>query len=165
MIPKTACKYKSVTSIDLINQCFKICSWITLTMVKSLLLNSASAYASSVINKFLSSFTVGGICLHLRILLTFCGIHLQLRNPEQLAIFACCGIRNKINVPTKFTLQVYVRGIHVHLVSGIHLHFGTCLNACQWNPGTYRHKIVRLFSAQFGLVMELVFFAQDGKKL
>ena len=47
----------------------------------------------------------------LRIPLTFCGIHSQLRNPEQLAIFACCGIRTKTNVATKFTLQVLVRGI------------------------------------------------------
>ena len=76
---------KKVTSIDLVNQCFKNCSW---TILESLLLNSASAYASSVINKFLNSFTAGGI-------------HLQLRNPEQLAIFACCGIRNKINGPKK----------------------------------------------------------------
>ena len=29
----------------------------------------------------------------------------------------------------------------------------TCLKTCIWNPGTYRHKIVRLSSAQFGLVM------------
>ena len=29
----------------------------------------------------------------------------------------------------------------------------TCLKACLWNPGTYRHKIVLLSSAQFGLVM------------
>ena len=135
------------------NQCFKICSWIPLTMVKSLLLNSASAYTNSVINKFLNSFLVCGIRFYLRIPLTFCGIHLQLRNPEQLAIIACRGIRNKINELTKFTLQVYVRGIHVNFVSGIHSHFGTCLNTCLWNPETYRHKIVRLSSAQFGLVM------------
>ena len=37
---------------------------------------------------------------------------IQLRNPEQLAIFAGCGIRNKTKVPTKFTSQVYVCGIH-----------------------------------------------------
>ena len=158
MIPKTACKYLSVTFIDLVDHCFEICSWIP--PIKSLLWNSASAYASSVINKFLNSsqfsdsaFNFCGIYLHLRIPLTFCGIHLQLRNPEQLAIFACCGIRNKLNTPTNFTLQVYVRGIHVNLLSGIHLHFGTCLNTCLWNPGTCRYKIVRLFSAQFGLVM------------
>ena len=28
-----------------------------------------------------------------------------------------------------------------------------CLKTCLWNPGTYRHKIVRPSSAQFGLVM------------
>ena len=39
---------------------------------------------------------------------TFCGIHLLLRIPQQQAIFACCGIRNKTNVPINFTLQVYV---------------------------------------------------------
>ena len=38
-------------------------------------------------------------------------------------------------------------------VSGINLHFGTCLNISFWNRGTFRHKIVRLYSAQFGLVM------------
>ena len=38
-------------------------------------------------------------------------------------------------------------------VSGIHLHFKTSLKISFWNPGTYRHKIVRLSSAQFGLVM------------
>ena len=124
-------------------------------MVKSLLLNPASSYASSVINKSLNSFTDCGIRLHFRIPLTFCGIYFQLRNPEQLAIIACCGIRNKINVPTKLTLHVYVRGIQVNLVSGIHLHFGTCLNTSLWNPGIYSHKIVRLSSAQFGLVMQL----------
>ena len=96
-------------------------------MVKSLLLNSASAYVSSVIKKFLnflqfadSAYKFCGFHLRLRIPPTICGIHLQLRNPEQLAIFACCAIRNKLNVPTKFTLQLYVRGIHVNLVSGIH---------------------------------------------
>ena len=143
-----------MTSIDLVKQCFKICSWIPLTMVKSLLLNSASAYASSIINKFLNSFTVCGFRLQsLRTPLTFCGIHLHLWNLEQLAIFACCGIRNKINVPTKFTLQVFKRGIHVNIVSGIHFHFGTSLSTCLWSPGTYSHKTVRLSSAQFGLVM------------
>ena len=32
----------------------------------------------------------------------------------------------------------------------------TCLKTCLWNPGTYRHKIVRLSSAQFGLVMNYI---------
>ena len=29
----------------------------------------------------------------------------------------------------------------------------TCLKTCLWNPGTYKHKIVLLSSAQLGLVM------------
>ena len=63
----------------------------------------------------------------------------------------------QIKCADKFTLQVYVRGIHVNLVKGIHLHFGTCLNTCLWNPGTDRLKIVRLSSAQFGLAMRTGF--------
>ena len=122
-------------------------------MGKSLLLNSACSYASSVMNKFLNSFRVCGFRLHLRIPLTFYGIYLQLRSPEQLSIFACCVIRNKLSVPTNFMLPVYVQVIQVNLVGGIHLHFETCLNSCLWNPGTYKNRIVHLSSAQFGLVM------------
>ena len=70
----------------------------------------------------------------LRIPLTYCGINLQLPNPKKLAIFSCCGLRNKTNVPTNFTLQVFVCGIHDNFVSGIHLHFGICLKICLWNP-------------------------------
>ena len=43
---------------------------------------------------FADSLTFADSTYILRIPLTFCGIHLQLRNPEELAIFACCGIRN-----------------------------------------------------------------------
>ena len=93
------------------------------------------------------------ISLHLRIPHTFCGIHLQLRNPEQLDIFACCRVRDSTNVSTKFTLQVFVRGIHGNFVSGFHLHFGICVKVCLWNLRRYKHKIVRLSSAQFSLVM------------
>ena len=50
--------------------------------------------------------------------LTICGFRLHLRNPEQLPMFVSCGIRNKINVPTKFTLEEFVRGIHGSFVSG-----------------------------------------------
>ena len=103
---------------------------------------------------------VCGIHLLLRIPLTFCGILILLRNPKQLVIFACCGMRDTTNVPTKFTLLSYVRGFHRSFVSRIHLHFGTCLNTSFWNPGTYRHKIVRLSSAQLGLVM-MFFSATD----
>ena len=154
-----------MTSTDLGNQCYKTCSWIPLTMFKSLLLNSAlleirfpalafnCSHASSKMNKIRNPFTVCGIRLHLRIALTFCRIHSQLRNPKQLAIFDCCGIRDTTNVPTKFRLLSYVSGLQGCFVSGIHLHFGTCLNISFWNPGTYRHKTVCLSSAQFGLVM------------
>ena len=34
----------------------------------------------------------------------------------------------------------------------------TCLKTCLWNLGTYRHEIVRLSSAQFGLVTSLVLY-------
>ena len=78
--------------------------------------NSSSAfncsYASSVLKKIWKPLTVCGIYLHLRIQLRFCGIYLQLRNPKQIAILACCGIRNETNVPRRFTLQVFVCGIH-----------------------------------------------------
>ena len=80
-----------------------------------------------------------------------CGTRLHLGNPEQLPILARCGIRNKINVPTKLVLQVFIRGIHLNFVCRIYLDFGTCLQICLWNPGTYRQKIVRLFSAVWPL--------------
>ena len=117
------------------------------------------SYTSSVLNKIRNPLTICGICLHLRNPLTFavpalfCGSQLQLRN-QQLVIFACCGIRDTTNVPTKFTLPSYVRGIHGSFVSGIHLHFGTCLKISFWNPETNRQKIVRLSSAQLGLLMK-----------
>ena len=106
-------------------------------MIESLLLNSAllemripvlafnCSYASSVLNKILESLTVCGIRLHLWIRLTFCGTHLHLRIPKLLVFSACCGIRDTTNVPKKFTLDSYVRGIHGSFVSGIHLDFGT----------------------------------------
>ena len=100
------------------------------------------------------------------------GLRLSLLNPQTFAESAnICGIRNnyiysiiseyaaifsrsrnKTNVVTKFTLQVFC-GIHGKFVSGIHIHFGTSLKTCLWNPGIYRHKNVRLSSASFGLVM------------
>ena len=75
----------------------------------------------------------------LRILSTIC----RIQNNKLYLFF--CGIRNKTILPTRFTLKVYVRGIH--------LHFGTCLKIGLWNPRTYKHKTVRLYSAQFGLVV------------
>ena len=155
-----------MTSTDLGNQCFKTCSWILLTMVKSLLLNSALLEIRIPAHllivqmqvQYWTKFGIHLVCwihLHLRTPLTIWGIYLQLRNPEQLAIFACCGIRNKTNLTTKLTLKVYVCGIQRNFVRVIHLHFETCFKTFLWNPGTYIHKIVLLSSAQFGLVMYL----------
>ena len=113
-----------MTSADLVNQCFKTCSSIQLTMIKSSLLNSAllririlalafnSSYASSVMIKTRNPLTLCGIRWQFWIPYTLCGTHLQLQNSEELAIFACCGIRDSTNVPTNFTLHSIVRGIH-----------------------------------------------------
>ena len=38
----------------------------------------------------------------------------------------------------------------------------TCLKTCLWNAGTYRHKIVRLSNAHFGLVMVGIGFLRLG---
>ena len=160
MIPKTACKYLSVTSIDLVNQCCKVFSWIPLTMVKSLLLNSACAYASSIINKFLNSFTVCGFRLQiLRIPLTFADSTYILRNPltvaESRTTSYICLLRNPQQI--KCADKNYVTSICTRnprkSCKWNPLTFWNSLNTCLWNPGTYRHKIVRLSSAQFGLVM------------
>ena len=86
-----------------------------------------------------------------------CGIHFsaeficsQFRNSEQLAIFACCAIRNKTNEQTKSTLQVYERDIFQNFVIGIHLHFEFCLKTRLWNTGIFIQQVVRLSSAQCG---------------
>ena len=72
-------------------------------------------------------------------------VSINLRNPATIAESVyICRIHNENNVPTSSTLQLLVRGMHGNFVNGIHLHFGTWLKTCLWNPGTYRHKIVRL---------------------
>ena len=76
-----------------------------------------TAFCLQISRKFIDSTHI------LRIPITFCGIHIQLWNPEQQAIFACYGIRSKTNMPTKHTLQVFVREIRETFVSGIYLHF------------------------------------------
>ena len=72
-----------MTSTELVKQCFQICLWIPLTIVKSLLLISSllkiripaltfnCSYATSVINKIQDPLTVCGFHLHLRFPLTF----------------------------------------------------------------------------------------------
>ena len=78
-----------------------------------------------------------GICLHLRHTFAsasayICHIRLHLPNREHLAIFALCGVSDKTNAPTKLTLQIFERGICLHLrhtfasasayICGIRLH-------------------------------------------
>ena len=120
---------------EIVNQCFKICSWIPLTIVKFLLLNSALLKIIIPALDFNFAITVMNPP-------TVCGLRLHLRNSKQLDIFACCTLictRNPLN-----------------FLGGIHLHFITCLKISFWNPGTYRRKNVHLSSAQFGLVMTFI---------
>ena len=138
-----------MTSTDLVKQCFQICSRIPLTMVKSLLLNSAllkiripalastCSYASSIINKVRNPLTVCGIQNNKPYWLVAESVPQQIRD-------------------TTNTLHSFVRRIHGSFVSGIHLHFGMCLMISFSNPGTYRNKILRLSSAQFSLAMSTV---------
>ena len=71
------------------------------------------------------TLTICGNRFLLRIPLTFCGIHLQLRNPEQLVIFACC--RQKLRYRYMYaesTETLFVESTHIlehilRLVSGI----------------------------------------------
>ena len=119
-----------MTSIDLVNQCFKVFLWIPLSMVKPLLLNSASAYASSVISKFLNSFTVCGFRLQiLRIPLTIVDSTYIFQNPltvaESRTTSYICLLRNpqqnkcadKINVTSICTRNPR--------------------KFCKWNPHTF----------------------------
>ena len=81
---------------------------------------------------------------------TFCGINLYLGIPEQLAIFARCGILSKTNVPTKFTLQVFVRTRNpIKFSYWDPIIFGTELKTCLWYPKKHRNEIRGLYSAQF----------------
>ena len=92
--------------------------------------------------------------MHLRIPLTFCGILLTVAESRTTGYIRLLRNPRHNNPADKFTLQLLVRGIHGKFASGIHLHFRTCLKISFWNPGTCRHKIARLSSAQFGLVMK-----------
>ena len=68
-------------------------------------------------------------------------------------------------MPDEINIKVFLRGIHEIFVSWTHLYFETCLKIFLWNPGTYRHKIVRLSSPQFGLVMKNILLLNDISKL
>ena len=106
------------------------------------------------------SLTICGIRLHLRILHTnfadsthICGFHLHFAESTY-----SCGIRNPQQ--NKCADKIYFTGICMRnplkCFCGIHLRFGTYFKTCLWNPGIYRHKIVLLSSAQFGLVMTVL---------
>ena len=112
----------------LVNKSFKIRSWIPLIVLKFLLFNSSllkiripvlainCSCASSVTNKARNLLTLCGFHLHLRIPLTFWGIHLQLRNAEQLAILACYANHEATNVSRNFTFQLFVSGFYGNLL-------------------------------------------------
>ena len=127
-------------------QSFEFCSWIPLTILKFLLFNSSflnitipaltsnCSYASSVLNKIRNPRKFCGFHLNMRIPLTFCGVLIHLRNPEQPAIIAGCRNRDTQNMSTKFRLQLFILGTHGNFVSGVHFQFGTCLKTSFWNP-------------------------------
>ena len=123
-------------STDLVNRCFKISSWITLTRIKPLLLNSSLQKRRVPALAFICSYASS--------------VKRKTRNPLTFAD-SFCGIQNNnlystTNVPTKFTLQLFVRKIHENFVSGIQLHFVSCIKISFWNLRTYRNKTVRLSS-------------------
>ena len=96
-------------------------------MVKSLLLSSANAYASSVINKFLNSYSVCGFRLQiLRIPLTFADstyiLRILLTVAESKTTSYICLLRNPQR--NKCAEKIY--------------HTSICKrnprNSCKWNP-------------------------------
>ena len=90
-------------------------------------------------------------------------IHLQFAESHYISGFRLQFAESTFSlVAESATLQMCrqkLRYTHMYAesteVSGNHLHFGTCLKISFWNPGTNRHKIVRLSSAQIGLVLSL----------
>ena len=64
-----------------------------------------------------------------------------LPNSQQLAIFACCGIRKKTDAPIKAKLFVCIRGMHGNFVIGSHSHFRTCLKVVF---GIQKHKNTKM---------------------
>ena len=129
-------------------------------MIESLRLNSVllemriavlafnCSYAISVLNKILELLTVCGIRLHLWIpTLTIADSKTTifsrlLRNPrhnkcaEKIYVTLICT-----RIPRKFCKWNPLR-------------FWNMFEDFFWNPGTYRPEMVRLSSAQFGLVMK-----------
>ena len=118
-------------------------------MVKSLLLNSASAYANSVINKFLNSFTVCGFRLQiLRIPPTFADSTFILRNPltfaESKTTSYFCLLRNpqQINSADK----IYVTSICTRNLR----------KSCKWSSLTF-WNLVKYLSLESRNIQTQVF--------
>ena len=120
------------------------------------------SYASSVINKMRNPLTICGIRLLLRIpqinfadSTQICGFHLHFAKSTY-----SCGIQNNqlfLLLAESATKQMGRQKLRyrntLNFICGIHLHLRTYFKTCFWTSGTYRHKIVLLSSAQFGLVM------------
>ena len=131
-------------STDLANRCFKISWWITLTRIKPLLLNSSlqkrripalafnCSYASSVKRKTRNPLTV-------------CGFHLNLRIP--FAEFRTTSYIQQQMCRQNLRYSYLYAKSKKNFVSGIHLHFLSCIKISFWNLRTYRNKTVRLSSA------------------
>ena len=78
---------------------------------------------------------------------------------SEFTLLAKC--HNHINVPTKFVADCFHYETKLCILLFLFCSFIffdhsdtilTCLKTCSWNPGTYRHKIVGISSAQFGHV-------------
>ena len=69
-----------MVSTDLVYQRYEICSWILLTLIKSLLLNSALTKTRIPALAFNCPYA-HSVSKEVRSTLTTCGCHLHLRNP------------------------------------------------------------------------------------
>ena len=95
-----------------------------------------------------SAYKICGLHLHLRTPLTFCGIHLVAEPKKSSYNHLLQNPRHNKCAKKIYVTGFFFRGIKKKFVSGVHLHFGTSLKVYLWNPGTYRHKFVRLSTAQ-----------------
>ena len=124
-----------MTSTDLGNQCFKTCSLIPMTRVKTLLLNSALLEIRIpaqllIVHMQVQIWTKFGIHLQfLRNLLTFADSTYFLRNPltvaESRTTSYTCLLRNAQQ--NKCADKIYVTGISMQ----------NPLKFCLWNESTY----------------------------
>ena len=166
-----------MTSTGLGNQCLKTCSWIPPTRFKSLLLNSALLEIKIpaqllIVHMQVHYWTNSESTNSSWNPLIFADSAYILRNPltvaESRTTSYICLLRNPHQ--SKCADKINVAGIcmrnPLNFVCGIHLHFGTYFKTCLWKPGTYRHKIVLLSSAQLSLIMKSRFYgARSPQKI